>query len=102
MSLGGTLAERGEAAQIHHVVAWHRGKVGVELVVRVLTEKQALIDAQSETESNTVALRRILNIPVSQQVEFLDSDTFSETPLWDLPDPVSTALSQRPELLALS
>jgi outer membrane protein len=69
--------------------------------VRVLTEKQALIDAQSEIESNTVALRRILNMPDSQQVEFLDSDTFSQTPLLDLPDPVSTALSQRPELLAL-
>jgi outer membrane protein len=70
--------------------------------VRVLTEKQALVDAQSEVESNTVALWRILNMPDSQQVEFLDSDTFSQTPLLDLPDPVSTALSQRPELLALS
>lgn len=70
--------------------------------VRVLTEKQALIDAESEIESNTVALRRILNFPDSQQVEFLDSDTFSQTPVLDLPDPVSTALSQRPELLALS
>jgi outer membrane protein len=70
--------------------------------VRVLTEKQALVDAQSEIESNTFALRRILNVPDSQQLEFLDSDTFSQTPLLDLPDPVSTALSQRPELLALS
>jgi len=70
--------------------------------VRVLTEKQAQIDAQSEIESNTVALRRILNIPDSQEVEFMDSDTFSQTPILDLPDPVSTALSQRPELLALS
>src|ERR1700722_3026793 len=69
--------------------------------VRVLTEKQAQIDSQSEIESNTVALRRILNIPDSQEVEFMDSDTFSQTPLLDLPDPVSTALSQRPELLAL-
>jgi outer membrane protein len=69
--------------------------------VRVLAEKQALIDAQSEIESNTVALRRILNMPDSQKVEFLDSDTFSQTPLFDLPNPVTTALSQRPELLAL-
>jgi len=70
--------------------------------VRVLTERQALIDAQSEIESNTFALRRILNVPDSQQLEFLDADTFSQTPLLDLPDPVSTALSKRPELLALS
>jgi outer membrane protein len=70
--------------------------------VRVLTEKQALIDAQSQIESNTIALRRILNIPNSEQVEFLDPDTFSQTPFLDLPDPVSTALSQRPELRALS
>jgi outer membrane protein len=70
--------------------------------VRVLTERQALIDAQSEIESNTFALRRILNVRASQRLEFLDSDTFSQTPLLDLPDPVSTALSQRPELLALS
>ena len=70
--------------------------------VRVLTERQALIDAQSEIESNTFALRRILNVPDSQRLEFLDSDTFSQTPLLDLPNPVSTALSQRPELLALS
>jgi len=69
--------------------------------VRVLTERQALIDAQSEIESNTFALRRILNVPDSQQLEFLDADTFSETPLLDIPDPVSTALSKRPELLAL-
>jgi outer membrane protein len=33
--------------------------------VRVLTERQALIDAQSEIESNTFALRRILNVPDS-------------------------------------
>jgi outer membrane protein TolC len=70
--------------------------------VRVLTERQALIDAQSEIESNTFALRRILNVRASQRLEFLGSDTFSQTPLLDLPDPVSTALSQRPELLALS
>jgi outer membrane protein len=69
--------------------------------VRVLTERQALIDAQSEIESNTFALRRILNVPASQRLEFLDADTFSQTPLLDLADPVSTALSQRPELLAL-
>jgi outer membrane protein TolC len=70
--------------------------------VRVLTEKQALVDAQSEIESDTFALRRILNVSDSQQLEFLDGDTFSQTPLLDVSDPVSTALSQRPELLALS
>jgi outer membrane protein len=40
-------------------------------------------------------------VPASQQLEFLDSDTFSQTPVLDLPDPVATALSKRPELLAL-
>ena len=35
--------------------------------VRVLAERQARIDAQSEIESNTFALRRILNVPDSQR-----------------------------------
>lgn len=70
--------------------------------VRLREEEQGLIDAQSDAETTLNALKRILNLPDSEQVEFADRQDFFSTPSLDLPDPLSTALKQRPELRSLS
>jgi outer membrane protein len=70
--------------------------------VRLRQEQQRLIDDQRNAETSLLALKRILNIPDSVQVEITDQQDFFSTPSLDLPDPLSTALSQRPELNSLS
>ena len=66
--------------------------------VRLRQEKQRLIDDQRNAETSLLALKRILNIPDSVQIEITDQQDFISIPSLDLPDPLSTALSQRPEL----
>jgi outer membrane protein len=70
--------------------------------VRVREEQQQLIDAQSDAETTLYALKRILNLPDSQKIEIADQQEFISTPALDLPDPLSMALKQRPELDSLS
>jgi outer membrane protein TolC len=70
--------------------------------VRLREEQQQLIDAQRNAETTLYALKRILNLPDSQQIEFSDKQDFFSTPSLDLSDPLSTALEQRPELHSLS
>jgi outer membrane protein len=70
--------------------------------VRVREEQQQLIDAQSHAETTLYALKRILNLPDSQKIEIADQQQFLSTPALDLPDPLSMALEQRPELDSLS
>jgi len=70
--------------------------------VRLREEKQRLIDAQRDSETTLYALKRILNVPDSQQIEFADQQDFFSTPSLELSDPLSTALEQRPELHSLS
>jgi outer membrane protein len=70
--------------------------------VRLREEQQRLIDAQRDSETTSYALKRILNIPDSRQIEFADQQNFFSTPSLDLSDPLSTALEQRPELRSLS
>ena len=70
--------------------------------VRLREEKQRLIDDQSDAETTLSALKRILNVPDSEQVEFADKQEFFSTPSLDVTDPLSTALAQRPELHSLS
>jgi outer membrane protein len=70
--------------------------------VRLREEQQRLIDAQRDSETTSYALKRILNLPDSQQIEFADQQNFFSTPSLDLSDPLSTALEQRPELHSLS
>jgi outer membrane protein TolC len=70
--------------------------------VRLSEEKQQLIDAQRNAETTLYALKRILNLPDSQPIEFADKQDFFSTPPLDLSDPLSTALKQRPELHSLS
>ena len=70
--------------------------------VRLREERQRLIDAQSDAKTTLYALKRILNLPDSQQIEFADRQDFFSTPSLDISDPLSTALEQRPELHSLS
>ena len=70
--------------------------------VRLREEQQRLIDAQRDSETTLYALKRILNLPDSQQIEFADQQDFFSTPSLDLSDPLSTALEQRPELHSLT
>jgi len=70
--------------------------------VRLREEKQRLVDDQRDAETTLYALKRILNVPDSQQIEFADQQDFFSTPSLDLSNPLSTALEQRPELHSLS
>lgn len=70
--------------------------------VRLREEQQRLIDAQSNAETTLHALKRILNLPDNEQIEFADQRDFLSTPSLDFPDPLAKALEQRPELHALS
>jgi outer membrane protein len=70
--------------------------------VRVREEQQRLIDAQRDAETTLYALKRILNLPESQKIKAADQQEFISTRALDLPDPLSMALKQRPELDSLS
>ena len=70
--------------------------------VRLREERQRLIDAESDAKTTLFALKRIVNLPDSQGIEFTDKQDFFSTPSLDLSDPLSTALEQRPELHSLS
>jgi outer membrane protein TolC len=70
--------------------------------VRLREERQRLIDYQRDAETTLYALKRILNVLDSLQLEFADQQDFFSTPSLDLSDPLSTALEQRPELHSLS
>src|SRR5215469_16874096 len=70
--------------------------------VRLREEKQRMIDVQRDSETTLYALKRILNVPDSQQIEFADQQDFFSIPSLELSDPLSTALEQRPELHSLS
>ena len=69
--------------------------------VKLREQQQGLIDARRDADTTVYALKRILNVPDSQQIEFADNRDFFQTPPLDIPDPLATALSQRPELHSL-
>jgi outer membrane protein len=66
--------------------------------VRLREERQRLIDAERDAKTTLYALKRILNIPDSSQIEFRDNQYFFSTPSLDVADPLWTALERRPEL----
>ncbi len=66
--------------------------------VRLTEEKQGLIDAQRDADTTLDALKSILNVPASEQIEVADQQDFFSTPALDLSDPLTTAIQQRPEL----
>jgi outer membrane protein len=70
--------------------------------VRLREEQQRLVDDQRDAETTLNALKRILNMPAGEQIDFTDKQTFFSTPSVDFSDPLSTALQQRPELHSLS
>jgi outer membrane protein TolC len=69
--------------------------------VRLREEQQSLVDEQREVQTTLFALRRILNVPDRQPLQFSDADTFFQTPELDIPQPLETALKSRPELASL-
>jgi outer membrane protein len=69
--------------------------------VRLREEQQHLIDDQRDADTTIYALKRILNVPDSQQIEFADRQDFFQTQALDFSDPLATALVQRPELHSL-
>jgi outer membrane protein len=70
--------------------------------VRLREEQQRLIDAQRDADTTLYALKRIMNVPDSQKIEFADQQDFFQTPSLDLSDPLAAALVQRPELHSLA
>jgi outer membrane protein len=70
--------------------------------VRLREEQQRLIDAQRDADTTLYALKRIMNVPDSQELDFVDQQDFFQTPSLDLSDPLATALVQRPELCSLA
>jgi outer membrane protein len=69
--------------------------------VRLKEEQQKLIDAQSDAKTSLYALKRILNIPDGEEIEFEDQQDFFSTPAFEVSNPVPTALAQRPELRSM-
>lgn len=69
--------------------------------VRLKEEQQRLIDDQRDADTTLYALKRILDLPDGEQIEFTDQQDFFSTPSLDVSDPLSTALGQRPELHSL-
>ena len=69
--------------------------------MKLREEQQGLIDAQRDADTTVYALKRILNLPDDQQIEFADQQDFFQTPSLDLSDPLATALVERPELHSL-
>lgn len=69
--------------------------------VRLREEEQQLIDAQRDAETTLNALKRILNLHDSQEIEFPDQQQFFSTPSFDISDPLPMAFKQRPELNSL-
>lgn len=70
--------------------------------VRLREEQQRLIDAQRDADTTLYALKRIVNVPDSQKIEFADQQDFFQTPSLELSDPLAAALVQRPELHSLA
>jgi outer membrane protein len=70
--------------------------------VRLREEQQRLVDDQRDAETTLNALKRILNMPDSEQIEFTDQQDFFSTPSFECSDPLLCALQQRPELHSLS
>jgi outer membrane protein TolC len=70
--------------------------------VRLREERQRLIDAQRDAKTTLYALKRTLNLPDTEGIEFADKQDFFSTPSLDISNPLSTALEERPELHSLS
>lgn len=70
--------------------------------VRLTEEQQALVEARREADTTLYALKRILSLPDSDEIQFVDADHFFATPTVDFSAELDTALTSRPELHALA
>jgi outer membrane protein len=69
--------------------------------VRLSEEQQRLLDAQRDAATSLSALKRILDFPESQQIEFVDQQGFFQTPSFDFSNALEEATAQRTELRSL-
>ncbi|MGD0646634.1 MAG: TolC family protein [Acidobacteriaceae bacterium] len=69
--------------------------------VRLRDEEQQLIDAQRNADTTIYALKRILNVSDTLQIQFADEQDFFRIASLDSSDSLATALAQRPELCSL-
>ena len=94
-----TLAKQAEELEADGVAT----KIDVSrATVSLVNQKQRLIDAQSDVQTSTFALKRILNVANDQAICLADTNLFTQTPELDVLDAVKTALKERPELQSLS
>jgi outer membrane protein len=69
--------------------------------VELQNEKQRLIEAQAQRETNIFGLSRLLNLDPRQEVDLADSLSFFETPQPDLEASIEQGLATRPEWKSL-
>ena len=69
--------------------------------VELQNEKQRLIEAQAQRETNIFGLSRLLNLDPRQQLDLADSLSFFETPQPDLEESIEQGLAARPEWKSL-
>jgi outer membrane protein len=70
--------------------------------VELQNEKQRLLEAQNERDSNLFGLSKLLSLDPRQPVELADSLSFFETPQPDVEPSIDAALSNREEWKALT
>jgi outer membrane protein len=70
--------------------------------VELQNEKQRLIEAQAQRETNIFGLSRLLNLDPRQEVDLADSLSFFETPQPELEESIEQGLSTRPEWKSLA
>jgi outer membrane protein len=69
--------------------------------VELQNEKQRLIEAQAQRETNIFGLSRLLNLDPRQEVDLADSLSFFETPQPGLDESIEQGLAARPEWKSL-
>lgn len=69
--------------------------------VELQNEKQRLIEAQAQRETNIFGLSRLLNLDPRQEVDLADSLSFFETPQPELEESIEQGLAARPEWKSL-
>jgi outer membrane protein TolC len=69
--------------------------------VELQNEKQRLIEAQAQRETNIFGLSRLLNLDPRQEVDLADSLSFFETPQPELDESIEQGLAARPEWKSL-
>ena len=77
------------------------GIVTLRANVELQNEKQRLIEAEAQRETNLFGLSRLLNLDPRQQIDLADSLSFFETPQPELEPSIEEGLATRPEWKSL-